>query len=174
MCLATAAIAFAGGRNWEPPKPPHDWPTQDGLTGAGALSGSSDHAKNDQQGDGSSGASGDTALGTGIDPSAASLGKAGKSVRSGGGPASNAAPGAVGSTTLVLYDSTGPYGWLGELYAIAAGNLASHFGPWKSEPVAAYQAGQISQYTATIYLGSTYDEPLPTAFLDDVYNATHP
>src|SRR5262249_39611198 len=30
--------------------------------------------------------------------------------------------------TLVLYDDTGPWGWLGELYAIAAQSLASHFG----------------------------------------------
>jgi uncharacterized protein YdaL len=87
---------------------------------------------------------------------------------------SMAAPGAVGATTLVLYDTTGTYGWLGELYATYAGNLASHFGTWKAEPVSTYQAGQISQYTATIYIGSTYDEPLPTAFLDDVYNATRP
>jgi uncharacterized protein YdaL len=84
------------------------------------------------------------------------------------------APGAVGSTTLVVYDTTGDYGWLGELYAQAAANLASHFGSWRAEPVSAYQPGQISQYTATIYLGSTYDEPLPASFLDDVYNATHP
>jgi uncharacterized protein YdaL len=86
----------------------------------------------------------------------------------------NGAPGAVGSTTLVVYDTTNDYGWLGELYAQAAANLASHFGSWKTEPVSAYQPGQISQYTATIYLGSTYDEPLPASFLDDVYNATHP
>lgn len=84
------------------------------------------------------------------------------------------APGAVGSTTLVLYDSTNTYGWLGELYAQYAGNLSSHFGPWHAEPVTSYQAGQIGQYTATIYIGSTYDEPLPTTFLDDVYNATRP
>lgn len=83
-----------------------------------------------------------------------------------------AAPASVGSTTLVLYDTTGPYGWLGELYATAVGNLASHFGSWHAQPVTSYQAGQISQYTATIYIGSTYDEPLPAAFLDDVYNAT--
>ena len=90
------------------------------------------------------------------------------------GSPGNAAPGAVGSTTLVLYDTTGQYGWLGELYAMYAGNLASHFGNWKAQPVASYQAGQISQYTATIYIGSTYDEPLSAAFLDDVYNATRP
>ena len=92
----------------------------------------------------------------------------------GGVSQGSGAPGAVGSTTLVLYDTTGAYGWLGELYAQAAANLASHFGPWKAEPVSAYQPGQISQYTATIYLGSTYDEALPSSFLDDVYNATHP
>jgi uncharacterized protein YdaL len=84
------------------------------------------------------------------------------------------APGAVGATTLVLYDTTGPYGWLGELYAMYAGNLASHFGSWTAQPVSSYQAGLISQYTATIYIGSTYDEPLPASFLDDVYNATRP
>jgi uncharacterized protein YdaL len=85
-----------------------------------------------------------------------------------------AAPGAFGSSALVLYDTTGAYGWLGELYATAVGNLASHFGTWKAEPVSQYQAGQIGQYTATVYIGSTYDEPLSTAFLDDVANATHP
>jgi uncharacterized protein YdaL len=84
------------------------------------------------------------------------------------------APGAVGSTTLVLYDTSGTYGWLGELYAQYAANLASHFGPWRAEPVSSYQAGQIGQFTATIYIGSTYDEPLPSAFLDDVYAATRP
>ncbi|HEV7134508.1 MAG TPA: DUF2334 domain-containing protein [Gaiellaceae bacterium] len=95
-------------------------------------------------------------------------------VKFGGAQPGGAAPGAVGSTTLVLYDTSGAYGWLGELYATYAGNLASHFGSWKAEPVSAYQAGQISQYTATVYIGSSYDEPLSTAFLDDVYNATHP
>src|SRR3954469_20788537 len=34
----------------------------------------------------------------------------------------------VGTSTLVLYDTTGPYGFLGELYAMATANLAGHFG----------------------------------------------
>jgi uncharacterized protein YdaL len=72
------------------------------------------------------------------------------------------------STTLVLYDTTNSYGWLGELYAIGAGNLATHFGKVTAEPVTDYQAGQVNGYTATIYLGSTYNEPVPAAFLDDV------
>ena len=84
------------------------------------------------------------------------------------------APSSLGSTTLVLYDTSGAYGWLGELYATGVGNLASHFGSWTAQPVSQYQAGQIGRYTATIYIGSTYDEPLPATFLDDVATATRP
>jgi uncharacterized protein YdaL len=89
-------------------------------------------------------------------------------------PLGRPAPGAAGSTTLVLYDTTNTWGWAGELFAMAAGNLVSHFGAWKAEPVASYRAGQIAEYDATVYIGSTYDEPVPTAFLDDVYNTTRP
>jgi uncharacterized protein YdaL len=78
------------------------------------------------------------------------------------------------STTLVLYDSTGEYGWLGELYAIGAGNLATHFGKVTAEPVVDYVAGQVNDYTTTIYLGSTYNEPLPSTFLDDVLTTAKP
>jgi uncharacterized protein YdaL len=79
---------------------------------------------------------------------------------------------AVGAETLVLYDVTGPYGWLGELYAIGAVSLASHFGSWTAKPVASYASGDIARFTATIYVGSTYDEPIPTAFLDDVLSGS--
>ena len=78
------------------------------------------------------------------------------------------------ATTLVVYDTTGQYGWIGELDAIAAGNLATHFGKITAEPVADYQSGQIDQYTATVYVGSTYNEPIPTAFLNDVLATSHP
>ncbi len=69
---------------------------------------------------------------------------------------------------LVLYDSTGQWAFLGDLYAQVEGNLASHFGNWKAEPVSAYKAGEMNGYTAVTYAGSTFDEPLPAAFLDDV------
>ncbi|GGJ79881.1 cell wall anchor [Pilimelia anulata] len=82
-----------------------------------------------------------------------------------------AAPGGGTAKTLVLYDSTGPFAWLGEVYAIQAANLASHFGAWTAAPVTGYKAGDINAYSAVVYVGSTYDEPLPVAFLDDV-NAT--
>jgi uncharacterized protein YdaL len=76
--------------------------------------------------------------------------------------------------TLVLYDDTGTWGWLGELYAIGAQTLATHFGAVTSKPVAQYQAGDIGAHVATIYIGSTFDQPLPPAFLDEVLAGTRP
>jgi uncharacterized protein YdaL len=78
------------------------------------------------------------------------------------------------ASALVLYDSTGTWGWLGELYAIAAGNLATHFGSVTAEPVADYVSGQVNNYTATIYLGSTYNEPIPATFLSDALSTSKP
>ena len=78
------------------------------------------------------------------------------------------------ATTLVLYDSTNSWGYLGQLYAIAGGNLAGHFGKVTAEPVADYVSGQVNNYTATVYIGSTYNEPLPLAFLNDVLSTSHP
>lgn len=79
-------------------------------------------------------------------------------------PASDAPGG-----TLVLFDTTGPYGFLGELYAIQAANLVSHFESWTALPVLEYEPGSLDAYGAVVYVGSTYDEPLPAAFLDDVW-----
>ena len=86
----------------------------------------------------------------------------------------SAAAATSGTSTLVLYDTTGPWGWLGELYAIMAANLASHFGSWTAMPVVSYSLGTLAQYNAVIYIGSTYGEPLPTAFLTDVFNSPVP
>lgn len=81
-------------------------------------------------------------------------------------------PGSAG--TLVLYDTTNTWGWLGELYAMAGGNLASHFGQVTAEPVVDYVSGQVNNYTATIYLGSSYNEPIPVDFLNDVLSTAQP
>lgn len=78
------------------------------------------------------------------------------------------------ATTLVLYDTSGAYGYLGSMYALAAGNLVTHFGQVTAEPVTDYKAGQINDFTATIYVGSTYNEAIPTSFLTDVASTTHP
>ena len=94
------------------------------------------------------------------------------------GGVANAYAGAPGANamrhTLVLYDSTGPWGWLGEAYAVLAGQLASHGSAYTLKPVTAYQAGELDAYTGAIYIGSTYEEPLPVAFLDDVIADTRP
>lgn len=78
------------------------------------------------------------------------------------------------TSTLVLYDTGGAYGYLGELYAVNIANLASHFGSWTAIPVRTYACGQMAGYTATIYVGSSFDEPLPPCFLDEVLSSTRP
>lgn len=76
--------------------------------------------------------------------------------------------------TLVLYDRSGKWGWLGELYATMTANLASHFGRWTAAPVATYAKGDMERFTAVVYVGSSYGEKLPSAFLDDVLAADRP
>jgi uncharacterized protein YdaL len=93
--------------------------------------------------------------------------------RSGGDVMASASTNGAPST-LVLYDTSGDYGWLGELYAILTANLASHFGTWTAEPISRYTARQLESYTATVYIGSTYDEAIPAAFLDDVLATSKP
>ncbi|MBO0840682.1 MAG: hypothetical protein J2O49_07675, partial [Sciscionella sp.] len=87
----------------------------------------------------------------------------------------NAAPGAnPRQRTLILFDTTGQWGWLGEAYAVQTANLVSHGSAYTMQPVANYTSGELSGYTGVVYLGSTYDEPIPTAFLDDVLATTKP
>ncbi|MEZ0164759.1 DUF2334 domain-containing protein [Kineococcus sp. LSe6-4] len=78
------------------------------------------------------------------------------------------------TTTLVVYDDSGSWGWLGELYAQQTANLVSHFGGWTAIPARTYTAGTLSSYSALVYIGSTYDEDLPAAFLTDVLATTKP
>lgn len=85
----------------------------------------------------------------------------------------------TGTQALVLYDNTGPYGYLGELYAMATANLGGHFGSVTAKPVSQYTAGLVNQYTATFYLGSTYyggdiPDAIPAAFYSDVLSTTRP
>lgn len=106
--------------------------------------------------------------------SASGLGVGAKVKKPGRARAAQAAAVPAAEQTLILYDTTGPYGWLGQAYATMAANLASRFGAWTAKPVAKYAAGDVGRYKATIYLGSTYDEPLPASFLADVTAATKP
>jgi uncharacterized protein YdaL len=77
-------------------------------------------------------------------------------------------------SALVLYDTSGEWGWLGELYAIQAANLTGHFGTFTISPVGSYRAGEMARYTAVLYVGSSYDGPLPAAFLTDVRSGARP
>lgn len=69
---------------------------------------------------------------------------------------------------LVLYDTQGEYKQLGEYYALGTGMLASHEGSVTAMPVSDYKAGLAGRFSAVMYVGSNYDEPLPRAFIDDV------
>ncbi|WP_224372867.1 DUF2334 domain-containing protein [Hyalangium versicolor] len=75
---------------------------------------------------------------------------------------------------LILFDSTGPYGYLGELYAMGTANLVSHFGGWTAKRATTYVCGEAQKFSAILYFGSTYDEPLPTCLLDDVLLTNKP
>ncbi|WP_424363618.1 DUF2334 domain-containing protein [Methylocystis parvus] len=79
---------------------------------------------------------------------------------------------AAPSGTLVLFDTSGAWGWLGELYGIMIANLASHFGSYTLMPVNQYTAGKMASYKAVVYVGSTYEETgLATSpFLTDIPN----
>ena len=86
-----------------------------------------------------------------------------------------APPPPVGSARiLVLYDTTGAFAGAGETTAAVAATLAGHFGAVTTKPVASYAAGDIGRFDQTIYIGTTFDEPLPAAFLTDTLAATKP
>ncbi|WP_201314702.1 polysaccharide deacetylase family protein [Dyella sp. EPa41] len=55
-----------------------------------------------------------------------------------------------------------------------AANLVSHGSKFTVHAAVNYVAGEINGYTGLVYIGSTYDEPLPTALLDDVLATTKP
>lgn len=69
---------------------------------------------------------------------------------------------------LVLYDTSGEWSTVGRSDAILSANLLGHFGPVTSRPMQEYTAGMMAGFAGVVYEGSTFDEPLPAAFLDDV------
>jgi len=80
-----------------------------------------------------------------------------------------------GPTALILYDTTGPYGWIGEIHARMLANLLGHFPiTYQAMPVGKYSRGLIGLYGATFYIGSTYDSSLPAAFASDVMTSNKP
>src|SRR5262245_51355160 len=70
---------------------------------------------------------------------------------------------------LIFHDSAGPYGWIGRLHARMLANLLGHFDlSYRILPVESYRPGTLAQGGATFYLGNTFDNPLPAAFIEDV------
>jgi uncharacterized protein YdaL len=95
------------------------------------------------------------------------------------------APAALAQTTTpppppkvqVLYDAPSGTEWdkLGLAYAIMLRNLLGHFDAQVDlVPVQQYQAGGVEKYSATFYMGSAYDNPLPPAFLADAATTAKP
>lgn len=79
-----------------------------------------------------------------------------------------------GARTLVLYDGTGAASEDAELYGIAAGNLATHFGEARVAVVGDYTAGMMRDFDAVVYLGKDSNATPPKAFLTDVLKGTVP
>jgi uncharacterized protein YdaL len=76
----------------------------------------------------------------------------------------------------IFYDNTGPYAELGPIYAEMLMNLLGHFTEvvaW-AEPVEGYTSGGLLTAEVAFYIGSTFNNPLPAAFIDDVFATTRP
>ncbi|MDP1539395.1 MAG: DUF2334 domain-containing protein [Moraxellaceae bacterium] len=81
---------------------------------------------------------------------------------------------AVPKNTLVLYDSSTDFGWMGEVYALQTANLVSHFGERTTLPIIHYKERMLESFDAVIYLGSIYGESIPSAFIKDVRKTKKP
>lgn len=75
---------------------------------------------------------------------------------------------------LVLYDGKGRYANYAKQTAVLASNLVSHFAKPVRQSVTAYRADEMKRYAAVVYVGTTYGEPLPYAFLADVRAGMRP
>src|SRR2546423_2252385 len=76
---------------------------------------------------------------------------------------------------LILYDSSGQYGWVGEMNARFLVNLLGHFPQtYQMMPVERYISGDALRFRATFYLGNDYNNPLPMTFLQDAMATTKP
>lgn len=73
-----------------------------------------------------------------------------------------------GPSTLVLYDDRSGEPEEAEMYAIAAANLATHFGEAAIVTIDAYTDGLMAAHDAAIFLGTDHQSVLPQELLDDV------
>jgi uncharacterized protein YdaL len=81
---------------------------------------------------------------------------------------------ALDRRVLVLYDTFGRYASYGRQAGILAANFASHFARPVRRPVNSYRRGEMTRYRAVIYVGTSYGQRLPRAFLSDVRTGRRP
>lgn len=131
-------------------------------------------ATSGEGGEGSSGSSAPpVSPSQGPDGSATEAGSDGPGAETGFRSTQTAVTPARGST-LILYDSEGEWGFTGEIYAQMIGNLVSRYNLWEAKPVIDYTSQELFTHDSVVYIGSTFDEPLPPAFLDDTLAGTVP
>lgn len=75
---------------------------------------------------------------------------------------------------LVLFDSTGDYAAYASQTADLAANFVSHFARPVLQPVTRYHRGEMANYAAVVYVGTTSGEPLPRGFLSDMRTGKRP
>ena len=75
-------------------------------------------------------------------------------------------------SVLILYDDSGPWGHLGELYASQVLSLLGHFAEVvvTATPIAGYQPGQLDLHEVSLYIGSTWDAQPPKSFEEDFWD----
>ncbi len=79
------------------------------------------------------------------------------------------------ASVLILYDTAGEYGWIGQIHARMLANLLGHFPvTYKAQPIEGYRRGMLKRFDAAFYIGSTYDNPVPTDFIRDVMTGDTP
>ncbi len=75
---------------------------------------------------------------------------------------------------LVLYDTAGRYASYGRQAGILAANLVSRFARPVRRPVSSYRRGEMTHFKAVVYVGTSYGQRLPRAFLSDVRTGKRP
>ena len=89
--------------------------------------------------------------------------------------ASSPCPPETSDRVLILYDSSGSYGWIGELHAKELANLLGHFPlAYQISPVEDYHAGDLGAFRAAFYLGTVFNNSIPADFAADVLAARKP
>ncbi|MNJ94864.1 hypothetical protein D3C87_125670 [compost metagenome] len=79
----------------------------------------------------------------------------------------------AGSCVNVYYDQSKDKSyWMGKTYSVLLQNLLGHFPEYQQivSPIELYKKGDIDKCEATIYIGSYFDNKIPSAFHEDYIN----